>query len=758
MSAAWVGKALVRMKPGASPVVEGRVICVSEIDDLVCLIPMPRIKNSGHVDNYVPSPKMQSAKKLAELLAARSGLQLLDFKTPAHWLWTDAQLQEQLGDGSGARRRYQLPKWLAREKRGYELIEPLVQGKALERIVFDPTMSTQIRQRAEHLAVSAVAVRRALNAYLLGMGNRRALLPWYGRCGGPGRQRFSKTETGRPSIGAIRGGVRRAFASVPPEIRACLARGWQKFKKPGVSTKRALAETLCFYLADAVQWDGPQSKVSLGPAALAVTPAMFKYWGTREAGSLRAREIERGETPSRREYLRRIGRMRGRFETANGVAFIDSTSTDQTLVSAASPVKLLSAPWRTEVLGGCIDYIFGIHVGFEAPSATTALLAILSAATDKVAFCARFGHHIEPRDWYSSAFNSFLMDNGEGKGSLALCQIEQMESSASFGAVYDAINKAPSESGHHKRQKAVDHTLPGSTLGRRKRRGEPDRSQFARLRFDDYMHELIGEILHHNNVAYVDPLRIEMYEGLKERTRRGVLEWLMAHHYVSSAAVDVDVLKTRCLPRLKAVMHGDGLHLFNPSRRDEALVPELVYRSDWLLSSGRLEQARRKSWRLEAHLDPSDISRVWVNIDGLQRLDLCSNDPDLEKLCLLDWLTICTDNRLAGYLSRVQETRHNVNKAASTRSAVKQGNMRLRDEVKRLGRKPTKTELKAGRNFNTVIEAAAMSGLPRPIPAAADVGAQTRPAASLATPLGVAGSEPMNELLELAAALYDEQQ
>lgn len=756
MSTAWVGKALVRMKPGGAPVVEGRVICVSLADDLVCWIPMPRIKKSGQIDNYVPAPKMRSAKELAELLAAGSGLQLLDFKTPAHWLWTDAQLQQQLEDGSGARRRYQLPKWLAREQRAYELIEPLVQGKTLEQIVFDPGLPTLIRRRSEALAVSAVAVRRALNAYLLGMGNRRALLPWYGRCGGPGRQRFSKAETGRPSVGAIRGGVKRPFASVPPEIRTALKRGWQKFKKPGVSTKRALAETLCFYLADSVQWDGPRSNVALGAAALAVTPAMFRYWGTREPGSLRASEIERGETASKREYLRRIGRMRGRFQTANGVAFIDSTSTDQTLVSAASPVKLLRAPWRTEVLGGCVDYIFGIHVGFEAPSATTALLAILSAATDKVAFCARFGHHIEPRDWYASAFSSFLMDNGEGKGSLALCQIEQMESSASFGAVYDAINKAPSESGHHKRQKAIDHTLPGSTLGRRKRRGEPDRSQFARLRFDDYMHLLIGEILHHNNVAYVDPLKIEMYEGLTERTRRGVLEWLMAHHYVSSAAVDVDLLKARCLPRLKAVMHGDGLHLFNPSRRDEALIPDLVYRSSWLLTSGRLEQARRRSWRLEAHLDPSDISKVWVNIDGLQRLDLCSNDPDLEKLCLLDWLLICADNRLAGYLSRVQDTQHRVNKAASTRSAVKQGDARLREEIKRLDRKPTKTELKAGRNVNTAIEAAAMTGLPRPLPIAAEADVQARVAAAVATPSSVAAADPVDELVELAAALYEE--
>ncbi|RYG88853.1 MAG: hypothetical protein EON59_03130 [Alphaproteobacteria bacterium] len=758
MSAGWLGKVVVKAQPGGQRFIEGRIICVDEVDDLICVIPMPRIKKNGHVDNYVPSPKLLSAKAFATRLADESGLQLLEFTSPAHWLWTDAQLQQELGDGTGKRRRYKLHTWRERERQAFELIKPLVDKRSLEQIAFDPEYPGRIREQADALSCSPVRIRRAINAYLLGMGNRRALLPWYGRCGGPGRQRFSKTETGRPSIGAVRGGEKRPFSSVPPYIRKILELGWRRFKKPAVSAKLALTRTLNEYLAESVEWDGPRCKVKLSPAASAITVAMFRYWGTRNPGSLRASEIERGETRARREYLRRIGKMRGRLETVNGVAFIDSTSTDQTLVSAASPVKILRAPWRTEVLGGCIDYIFGIHVGFESPSATTALLAILSAATDKVAFCSRYGHEIQPRDWYASAFASFLMDNGEGKGSLALRQIEEMESSASFGAAYDAINKAPSESGHHKRQKALDHTLPGSTLGRRKRRGEPDRSEFARLRFDDYMHELIGEILHHNNVAYVDPLKIEMYDGLKERTRRGILEWLMSHHYVSSAAVDLDVLKVRCLPRLRAVMHGDGLHLFDPSRRERALVPELVYRSDWLFAGGQLQEARRRSWYLEAHLDPSNLSQVWVNIDGLRRLELCCNDPELQRLCLLDWLTICSDNRLAGYLARVHETQHNVNQAASIKAAVKAGNVRLREAEKQLGKKPTKTALKAGRNENTVIEAAVMSGLPRPLPTATSISRADQPRVVEAARPAASDIDPLDDLLKLAAALYDDGQ
>lgn len=756
MSATWVGKALVKTRGKGPARVEARVICVNEIDDVVCMMPLPRIKKNGWVDNYLPGRSFTSAKALAKRLDKEPDLQLLDFTAPAHWLWTDEQLRGEAGDGCGKRRRYDLDKWQEKEQRAFELIEPLIKGKSLEEIAFEPAHARLVRERAEELGCRLAEVRRALNAYLLGMGNRRALLPWYTRCGAPGRQRFARRPTGRPSIGAVRGGQKRPFDSVPQHIRKVLKLGWKRFKKPGVSVEVALARTRNAYLAESVEWDGAQCKVKLSAEALAITPAMFKYYGTLDEGSLRASEIESGETEGRREYLRRIGNMRGRFETINGVAFLDSTSTDQTLVSAASSVKILRAPWRTEVLGGCIDYIFGVHVGFESPSATTALLAILSAATDKVALCARFGHVIQPRDWHFSTFAKFLMDNGEGKGALALTQIEQMESSASFGAAYDAINKAPGESGHHKRQKAVDHRLPGSTLGRRKRRGEPDRSQFARLRFDDYMHEYISHVLHHNNTDHFEPLKIEMYEGLKEWTRRGVLEWLMEHHYVSSAAVDLEALKVRCLPRLQAVMHGDGLHLFDPTRKDLALIPGLVYRSDWLLSSGRLEQARRKIWRLEAHLNPSDISRVWVNIGGLQQLDLCSNDPDLGMLCLLDWLTICSDNRLAGYLAKARDIQHDSDQAASIQAAVKKGNARFRAEVKQLDKRPTKSEIKAGRNVNTVIEAAAMGGMPRPLPSNVDADQATQLRNLDAKPQPAATDE-LEDLIKLAAGLYDAQ-
>lgn len=177
--------------------------------------------------------------------------------------------------------------------------------------------------------------------------------------------------------------------------------------------------------------------------------------------------------------MRRQGKVSERHLTANGEGFLDSTSCDQTMVSCSSRLKVLGSPWRTEVMGATVSYIFGHHVGFESPSGMTALMAILHAAEDKVEYCARYGIKIKPRDWLSMTFRQLIMDNGEGKGQLVMNTLESMECGASFGSAYDAINKSPQESNHARIQRHVDHLMPGSTMGKRARRGEPCRAGLA---------------------------------------------------------------------------------------------------------------------------------------------------------------------------------------------------------------------------------------------------------------------------------------
>jgi hypothetical protein len=239
----------------------------------------------------------------------------------------------------------------------------------------------------------------------------------------------------------------------------------------------------------------------------------------------------------------------------------------------------------------------------------------------------------------------------------------------------------------------------------------------AGLRFDDYMNLLIGEILRHNNNEYIELPRLEMYPGIKERTRRGVVEWMIEHHYVSSSPMDIDVLRVTCLPRLDASMHADGIHLFVPGSGGERLIRRLVYRSEYLLTQGLLHQSRRKVNRLVVHMHPMDLSHIWANIDGLKRFDLATGDQDFKDVTLMDWLSISEDDKLARFLSSKYETQHLADKLANTANRYKAGKKAQHEAIKTHG-KPTKTEMKRDVRVMTEMEKAIQTGMPvkQPLP------------------------------------------
>ncbi|MDO8455305.1 MAG: hypothetical protein Q7T07_00120 [Burkholderiaceae bacterium] len=708
-----VGCALREHRTGGEPVLYGRVILINVPRDVVVIIRIPGKNKLGHQKNYVARPLHCKLSGLQRQLAEQQ-LSVVEFDTPTHWLLTSEQLLKNSTSGLLKASRRDLRRWLRKRAKAYQLIRPFVHGRSIEEIIMDPNFPGWPTNRSHELGLAGCTqIQRALNAYLLALGLRNGLLPWYTRCGNPGKQKFSKQKTGRPSEfvdSEIRPHIGK---NCNAEVRMIFAMGWKKFKKPGVSVRMAFDSTLNEWFCKSTRWNGVTAKVTLKPEALKFTEEQFEYWGKNVEGALSARQIENGETPSRREYMRRQGKFRDRHLTANGEAFLDSTSCDQTLVSCASRLKVLSSPWRTDVMGAAVDYIFGHHVGFENPSAMTALMAILHAAEDKVEYCARFGVKIKPRDWLPMTFRQFLMDNGEGKGQLSMNTLEQMECGASFGSAYDAINKAPQESKHGSTQRHVDHQMPGSTMGRRSRRGEPDRAILARLNFYDYMPNLIEHVLYHNNVESIALPTIEMRKDDVEPTRRGVVEWMMATGYMTSTSTDMQALRIHCLPRLEAFLLPDGLHLYDPTYSGKRVIPKLVFTSDWLLRSGMLARTASHRWRLEAHINPSDLSKVWVNLGGIKCLELKTSDPDMLLITLLDWLAVSRDDRLIGFLAHVDKTIESVNRAASIKMATKSANQERNAEIKSNGRKPTKAQQKRDKRDNTAIEKAVLTGIPR---------------------------------------------
>jgi len=705
-----IGCALRAQRSDGEPSLYGRIVHLDRRNNLVVIAKFPGKDKHGNRKNYVPKPISCDLAAL-EMQIRQGDYSAAEFDTPSHWLLTPDQLRTNAATGMVHRSRRNLRSWLRRRAEAYQLIRPFVHGRTIEEIVTDPAFVGWAERRARELNMKGGSrIQRTLNAYILALGNRNGLLPWYSRCGNPGKQKFSSVKTGRPvDVGDISRG-RDTGANCDEFARVHFALGWKKYKVRGVSVRTAFHRTLETWFVKSVSWDGSGAKVTLQQEALKYNVSQFEYWGRRSDEALSAIAIRRGETPERRIYLRRQGKAKDRYLAVNGEAFLDSTSCDQTLVSGASRLKVISSPWRTDVQGAATDYIFGHHVGFESPSQTTALMAILHAAEDKVEYCARFGIKIQSRDWLPMTFRQFVMDNGEGKGELAMRTLEQMGTGASFGAAYDAINKAALESNHARTQAHVDHLMPGSTMGRRAERGEPCRASLARLNFFEYMPRLIRHVLFHNNEEVITLPTIEMRRDGVEPTRRGVVEWMLANGYTTSVPTDLQALRIRCMPRLQACIQPDGVHLYDPTYSGKRIIKQLVYTSEWLQRSGSLAISRR--WSLEAHINPSDLSRIWVNLGGLQCLHLKTPDPDLLELTLLDWLTISGDDRIRLFLDKTNKVQEGVNSVASLKGAVKGANKARNAEIKAVGGKPTRSEMKQDKRSNTVLERIGMTGMP----------------------------------------------
>lgn len=705
-----IGCALRAQRSGGEPRLYGRIVHLDKRDNLVVIAKFPGKDKHGNRKNYVPKPISCDLAAL-EMQIRQGDYSVAEFDTPSHWLLTPDQLRTNASTGMVHRSRRNLRSWLRRRAEAYQLIRPFVHGRTIEEIVTDPAFVGWAERRARELNMKGGSrIQRTLNAYILALGNRNGLLPWYSRCGNPGKQKFSSVKTGRPvDVGDISRG-RDTGANCDEFARVHFALGWKKFKVRGVSVRTAFNRTLETWFVKSVSWDGSGAKVTLQPEALKYNVSQFEYWGRRSDEALSAIAIRRGETLERRIYLRRQGKAKDRHLAVNGEAFLDSTSCDQTLVSGASRLKVISSPWRTDVQGAATDYIFGHHVGFESPSQTTALMAILHAAEDKVEYCARFGIKIQSRDWLPMTFRQFVMDNGEGKGEMAMRTLEQMGTGASYGAVSDSINKSPQESNHAKTQAHVDHLMPGSTMGRRAERGEPCRASLARLNFFEYMPRLIRHVLFHNNEEIITLPTIEMRRDGVEPTRRGVVEWMLANGYTTSVATDLQALRIRCMPRLQACIQPDGVHLYDPTYSGKRIIKQLVYTSEWLQRSGSLAISRR--WSLEAHINPSDLSRIWVNLGGLKCLHLKTPDPDLLELTLLDWLTISGDDRIRLFLDKTNKVQEGVNSVASLKGAVKGANKARNAEIKAAGGKPTRSEMKQDKRSNTTLERIGMTGMP----------------------------------------------
>lgn len=614
----------------------GRIVYDFRETDDVIYIPYPKspADNRAQKGRRLLAPRRINKSRIL-LLGAGNEVVLVDYVMPLPWNLTDEQLQSNVILDKNRRK---LSTWFEFREAKKKLINPIISKYDEYEILELGMLNNLVNIEGEkHGAGGQRKITQTMRRYLFGCGHPNALLPNWGSIGGKGTEKYCDVKTGRPS-------KRRALPDAEPEYvvtkddRRWLFDGYHLYKKQRVSERQAyLLTCVKYYPGASVETDEKENKYSVAPRAQRPTISQFRRAG--KAQGLTASGINMGERVHRMTQRALTGNASDGIYAVGQLGLIDSTSEDQTPVSSIDPLRILPSTYRTICMDVRSEYILGIYCGFEHPSTLTSLLTILNCTMPKVEFCKRYGVNIEDGEWHSRLCKRIRGDNGELKSEQGIKTLNSMEVIAEFVQSYRGDLKGPVEAAHKILHRQADHLAAGSTLGKRRERSEPAREKQACRSFEQNMPYVIRAVLRHNNEELVPKLlTVEMRRDGVKPTRRAIYEWYVDHGYVASEPTNLIALRAHCLPRLKAVIQRDGLHVFDP-RDAQRLIPNLIYTGKWLVSSKLGERAAKKRIHCEVLLDPQNMEVCYVyKNDELNELRRKTTDPLASHLSLCEYL------------------------------------------------------------------------------------------------------------------------
>jgi hypothetical protein len=635
----------------------GRIVHVDHSRILAYFIPCPssRTGSSGYKSWYVPAARtipITSLNGSTRDEDLNGLLTLVDFVAPPQWRLTDTHLHSGVCLNGLVGKRAQIKKWLEERQERQRWIAPIIENYSIADLLEFGAFHAAVCQRTKELEHKDVTkVRRVLLMWMLGCGDPNALLPWKFRRGGKGGSKEFTAKPGRPPKD-FKAGIKTTKGYVTSLAdRENLAKGWRRYKKQGVSVYSAYLQTCAQY------WPGAATIVANDGQNLALavpderpTQAEFRN-AAMKRGATSARRINLGEHIHALCERELRGSSKSGVRAVGQLALIDATPEDQTPVSSVSSLIVLPTTYRTVVMDVRTEYILGVYSGFENPSTLTSLLAILSAASSKVEFCARYGITITDDEWFIRMPKAVRGDNGELKSQRGIGTLTLVGTSLEFTASYAAILKSLVEACHHSMHAYADHLAAGSNKGRRRSRGEPDRKDDACRTFEQNMYFVILAILRHNNEDPVPHLLTpQMVRDDVEATRAAIYRWYVENGYIASAPTNIDSLRTRCLPSLAGVIHREGVWLYNPIDPRE-LIDGLVFNSPWLQQSGLcIKSTRRAAQRqVEIKMSPNELGHCFFEYGGeLHRLENQSLDAESRGLSLLEYLQFSENRKSAG--------------------------------------------------------------------------------------------------------------
>lgn len=644
----------------------------------------------GKGQKYACGPQWFGEELINELIREKR-LIITEFSPPAHWLLDEADLNRLYSGDPNVR----CPMIVQRDD-AYKAIYPYVSENSVSEAVKTMSYRSWIRARSLELNRTPTWIYHNLHLYWAGGSTQAALLGNTLYCGGRDSAKVQNSKLGRPNVSVIAArsqnpsmdtSALEGFVMTEEDIKK-VQFGWSFFL-PGRSVRERYLETMAAFYRQSIEIDDDgKQRVVLLPANQRPTLRQFEYWGkktrNRESSGSSFRPVPVKAMGNANQTVLKIGQL-GWADSSDGDVELTSISSRLVRVGTGTYLAIIEA--RTEV-------ICGVYIGFERPSAKTALLAVAHAAMSKTAWCERFGiagvtdNHMPP-----VRLDRIFTDNGELRNYLTMdVSLEAWEGWITYAPAGVPEAKGPIEGDHHVRHSIIDHQLSGTTHGRPKQHGEPDPASEAALNMFEWTHLHIKRILYHNTMQSAPHLLTgEMRKDLTaSATRMDIFLWLKKNGYINGAPPSPDLIRAKMLPRFSATITSRGILLHKP---DCGKKPQILngcrFMSDDQGRSTILANALIHGKNIHIHMDPNDLTVAWLpTLQGLLPLkNVYRDDMLISRGSIYELCTIQNSDRLVMLNDRTRQdqcdfelmqTRESVNRAAVAgrdreRAAVESG-------------------------------------------------------------------------------------
>lgn len=449
------------------------------------------------------------------------------------------------------------------------------------------------------------------------------LLPFYDRCGAPGKSRIITSEEqskqiesgiipakrGRPNkLSKINQDYKglNVTEDIVEIFKLSIKLYYDKQQKLDLRATYDEMNRKFFNLGKRIE-KGVEVKI-MAPSHELPTFGQFRYWYEKLQDYDKSSRKRLGENRYNLELRAITGDSTKSAFGPGSLYMIDATIADIYLVSLLCAYRVIGRPVVYFVKDVFSRMIVGFYVGLESPSWTAAMMAIANVTKDKVELCAEYGIEIEEHEWPCHHLcEKFVGDGGELLSINSDALVERLKIPVANCSPYRGDLKAIVERQFGIANNEVVKWMPGAVHDHEvERRNNP---LDAIMNIHEFIRAIIIMILEHNQCKWLDYYRLDRDQMADDVDPIPIKLWNWGIISRSGALREKtqDVVKLALMPRAKAVITERGIRF-----------KRMYYSCDSALREQWFARARGKGrWEVEVSYDTRKADVIYLlNKDG----------------------------------------------------------------------------------------------------------------------------------------------